>query len=132
MNAPAISVILPAYNCEKFIGKAIQSVLQQTFSDFELIIINDGSTDNTETRIEEFNDPRVVYHKNPGNKGLIFTLNKAIELSQGRYIARMDADDSCLPERLAKQKDFLDHHENIAVTATTIDFINEKEEKKGQ
>ena len=131
MNSPAISVILPAYNCEKFIGKAIQSVLQQTFIDFELIIINDGSTDKTEFAILEFADPRIVYQKNPENKGLIFSLNRGIELAQGKYIARMDADDICLPERFIKQKTFLDENQNITVVATTIDFINEQGEKKG-
>ena len=125
MNVPAVSVILPAYNCEKFIGKAIQSVLQQTFSDLELIIINDGSTDKTEFAILAFDDPRIIYIKNQMNKGLVFTLNRCIELAKGKYIARMDADDICLPERFAKQKTFLDQNENIAVVATTIEFINE-------
>jgi glycosyltransferase involved in cell wall biosynthesis len=131
MNAPAISVVLPAFNCEAYLGKAIRSVLEQTFTDFELIIINDGSTDNTEFVILSFPDPRIVYLKNPANRGLIYTLNRAIEVAQGNYIARMDADDICLPERLAKQKEFLDKHPEMAVVATTIDYINEKEEKTG-
>ena len=131
MNVPAVSVILPAYNCEKFIGKAIQSVLQQTFKDFELIIINDGSTDNTESIIHTFIDQRIVYLKNPENKGLIYSLNRAISLAQGKYISRMDADDICLPERLEKQKIFLDQNNDIAVVACTIDLINDKEEKTG-
>lgn len=131
MNVPAVSVILPAYNCEKFIGKAIQSVLQQTFTDFELIIINDGSTDNTGSVIQTFDDQRILYLKNPGNQGLISTLNKAITYVKGKYIARMDGDDICLAERLAKQKAFLDENENITVVASTIEFINEQEEKTG-
>ncbi len=132
MNAPAVSVILPAYNCEKFIGKAIQSMLQQTFPDFELIIVNDGSSDKTETVIYGFNDPRIIYHKNPENKGLIYSLNRAIELADGKYIARMDSDDISLPGRLEKQKAFLDKSPHISVAATTIDFINQNEEKIGQ
>jgi glycosyltransferase involved in cell wall biosynthesis len=131
MNVPAVSVILPAYNCEKFIGKAIQSVLQQTFTDFDLIIINDGSTDNTETIIHEFDDQRIIYLKNSNNQGLIYTLNKAITHANGKYIARMDADDICLRDRLAKQKAFLDQNEDITVIASTIEFINEQEEKTG-
>lgn len=131
MNVPSVSVILPAYNGEKFIGKAIQSVLQQTLSDFELIIINDGSTDHTESIIYEFKDPRIIYRQNPENKGLIYSLNSAISLAKGKYIARMDADDICLPERLATQKAFLEQHEDIAVVATTIDLVNEKDEKNG-
>ena len=78
MNVPAVSVVLPAYNCEKYIAKAIESVLHQTFTDFELIIINDGSSDETESIILSFIDPRIVYLKNENNSGLIFTLNKAV------------------------------------------------------
>lgn len=131
MNTPVISVILPAYNCEAFIHKAISSVLGQTYTDFELIIINDGSADKTESIIAFFTDTRIVYQKNPENKGLIYTLNRAIDLSRGRYIARMDADDICLPVRLEKQKNFLDQHEKIAAVASTVDFINELGEKTG-
>jgi glycosyltransferase involved in cell wall biosynthesis len=131
MSTPVISVILPAYNCEAFIHKAISSVLIQSFTDFELIIINDGSTDNSESIISSFTDPRIVYQKNDGNRGLIFTLNRAIDLARGKYIARMDADDICLPERLEKQKNYLDQHENITAVAATVDFINELGEKTG-
>ena len=91
MNVPAVSVILPAYNCEKFIGKAIQSVLQQTFTDFELIIINDGSTDNTESIIHTFTDQRIVYLKNPINKGCLYIKQRRLTHANGKYIARMDA-----------------------------------------
>lgn len=131
MNSPAVSVILPAYNCEKYIGKAIQSVLQQTFTDFELIVINDGSTDKTENRILQFADPRIVYLQNPGNSGLIHTLNRAIELAKGNYIARMDSDDICLPERLLKQKEYLDTHRETTMVASTINFIDANGNEKG-
>ena len=124
MNSRAVSVILPAYNCEKYIGKAIESVLQQTFTDFELIIINDGSTDKTEARIHQFADPRIIYLQNPENKGLIYTLNRAIEVAKGNYIARMDSDDICVQERLVKQKEYLDQHPETAMVATTINFID--------
>ena len=125
MNSPAVSVILPAFNCEKYIGKAIQSLLHQTFTDFEVIIVNDGSTDKTEANILQFDDPRIVYLKNPENKGLIYSLNRAIEQSRGKYIGRMDADDVSLPERLAMQKQYLDEHPQTAMVATTISFIDE-------
>ena len=131
MNVPSVSVILPVYNSEAFIEKAIQSVLGQSFFDFELIIINDGSTDQSEKIILSFTDARIVYLKNEKNFGLIYTLNKGIELAQGKYIARMDADDICLPDRLAKQTAFLDKNENVSAVATVIDFINEQDEKKG-
>lgn len=131
MNIPAVSVILPAYNCGKYIGRAIESVLRQSFSDFELVVVNDGSTDNTEQVIQSFSDERIIYVKNPRNEGLIHSLNRAIDLSRGKYIARMDGDDVCQPERLAKQKLFLDQNQGIAVVASTIEFINELEEKTG-
>jgi glycosyltransferase involved in cell wall biosynthesis len=131
MNSPAISVILPAYNCEKYIGKAIQSVLQQTFTDFELIIINDGSTDKTETSIRQFTDQRIIYLQNPGNKGLVYTLNRSIELAKGTYIARMDSDDISVLERLAKQKGYLDTHPETTMLATTINFIDANGNDKG-
>jgi len=130
MNIPAVSIILPAYNCEKYIAKAIESVLHQSFNDFELIIINDGSSDNTESIILSFSDLRIVYLKNESNSGLIFTLNKAIEIAGGKYIARMDADDICLPTRLEKQKKYLDEHLETTMVATTIGFIDKNENNK--
>ena len=126
MNVPAVSVILPAYNCEKFIGKAIQSVLQQTFTDFELIIINDGSTDRTEEIIKSFSDPRILYQVNNTNKGLVFTLNKGIDIANGRYIARMDGDDISLPERFKKQFDYLQLNKEVEILATVVTLIDEK------
>ena len=131
MNVPAVSVVLPAYNCEKYIAEAIESVLQQTFTDFEFIIINDGSSDETESIILSFIDPRIVYLKNESNSGLIFTLNKGVEIAGGSYIARMDADDICLLTRLEKQKKHLDEHLETSMEATTISFIDENENDKG-
>ena len=131
MNSVGVSVILPAYNCEKFIGQAIRSVLDQTFREFELIIVNDGSTDKTEFVILAFDDPRIVYIRNQQNQGLISSLNRAINIAQGKYIARMDADDICNPERLAKQKELLDKHEDITLVASTIDLIDENGENAG-
>ena len=125
MNVPAISVILPAYNCDKFIGRAIESVLQQTFRDFEFIIINDGSTDKTEFIILSFDDPRIVYQKNPSNKGLVYTLNKGVELANGRYIARMDGDDLAVPERFEKQLEYLKLNDNADLLATVVSLIDE-------
>jgi glycosyltransferase involved in cell wall biosynthesis len=127
MNVPAVSVVLPAYNCEKYIVKAIESVLHQTFTDFEFIIINDGSTDRTEEMIRSFSDPRISYHVNNINKGLVFTLNKGIDLANGRYIARMDGDDIALPERFKKQFDHLQLNKEIDILATVVTLIDENE-----
>ena len=94
-----ISVVLPAYNVQDTIGESIDSILSQTFTDFELIIINDGSQDNTEEVIHAYSDKRIRYYRNEKNEGLIYTLNRGLDLAQGKYIARMDADDVSLPTR---------------------------------
>src|SRR5688572_25455679 len=98
-----ISVILPVYNAEKYLRDAIQSILNQTFTDFELIIINDGSTDESERIINSFSDKRIRYIRNDKNLGLIETLNKAVHLAAGPYIARMDSDDISEMNRLEIQ-----------------------------
>lgn len=115
---PKISVILPCYNAESTISEAIQSILTQTFSDFELIVIDDGSRDHSANIVESFNDTRILFIKNEKNLGLIRTLNKGIDLASGEYIARMDADDIALPERFAKQVCFLDTHPEVALLGT--------------
>lgn len=129
---PEVSVILPAYNCGRFLKEAVESVLHQTFSNFELIILNDGSTDDTETIIHLIKDKRIVYVKNDENKGLVYTLNRGIDLARGGYIARMDGDDICLPERFENQKTYLDQNKNTAAVASTIVFINENGTKTGE
>jgi glycosyltransferase involved in cell wall biosynthesis len=131
MSTPAISIILPVYNAAAYIEKTITSLLNQTFTDFELLIIDDGSTDNTIAVIKKFTDDRIKLIVNDKNLGLIKTLNKATALSKGRYIARMDADDIALPERLLLQKEFLDTHPDVSVVAGWINFIDEAGNETG-
>src|SRR3989338_7703392 len=100
---PAISVIMPVYNGEKYLREAIESILNQSFSDFELFIINDGSTDGTAGIIASFHDPRIVYLKNESNLGLSRSYNRGIDAARGKYIARMDADDMSIPKRFERQ-----------------------------
>lgn len=100
---PEISVILPVYNASAYVEEAVQSILDQTFGNFELLLINDGSTDDSEQKCLRFNDARVVYIRNETNIGLIATLNKGLAMAKGQYIARMDADDVSLPQRFEKQ-----------------------------
>lgn len=117
---PQISVILPAYNAEKYLHEAIDSILNQTYTNFELIILNDGSTDKTEEIILSYSDPRIRYIKNEQNIRLIRTLNKGIELARGKYIARMDADDISLPNRFQVEYDFMERNPDISVCSSKI------------
>ena len=117
---PKISVVMPVYNGEKYLKEAIDSILNQTFSDFELIIINDCSTDGTESIIMSYKDNRIVYIKNEKNLGVAESLNKGLDIAKGEYIARMDADDISLPKRFERQVKFMDRHNDIALCGSTV------------
>ncbi len=128
---PLVTVLLPVHNAAAFLADAINSILSQTFSDFELLIINDGSTDESKKIIESFNDKRIRFVENETNFGLIATLNRGIKMAKGKFIARMDADDISLPMRLEKQFEKLNADSSIAVLASFVDFINEDGEVTG-
>ena len=115
---PKVSVILPIYNSEKYLKKSIQSILDQSFSDFEIIAINDGSTDNSLSILESFHDQRIKIFHNIKNIGISASLNFGIQNSSGEYIARMDADDICLSNRLKNQTYFLDQNLNVDVVGS--------------
>ncbi len=125
-RAPRISVVLPAYNAEAYLREAVQSVLDQSYSDFELIVLNDGSTDGTAEILESFNDPRLhVVHQE--NLGLALTLNKGIALARGEFIARQDADDVALPERFERQVEYLDLHPSCALLGTGSMILEDRQ-----
>jgi len=115
---PRVTVIMPVYNAERYVSEAIDSILTQTFTDFEFIIIDDGSTDGSPDIIGQYEDKRIRFIRKPRNEGLVSALNLGIELALGEYIARMDADDIALPERLEKQVAFLDSHPDVVVVGT--------------
>jgi len=123
-----ISVVMPAYNAGKYIREAVNSVLNQTFSGFELIIINDGSTDNTQEVISSFTDPRIILINHEVNKGIASALNTGLLHAKSEYIARFDADDLCFPERLAIQFDFLQTHPDYILTGGDAEYISENGE----
>lgn len=123
---PRISVIMPAYNAEKYIAEAIDSILGQTYSDFEFIIINDCSRDRTEEIILSYDDPRIVYIMNEENLGVAATLNKGLAIAKGEYIARMDADDISMPERFKKQMAYLNKHQNYGVCGSNTILFGEE------
>lgn len=127
---PKISVIMPVYNGEKYLREAIDSILNQTFTDFEFVIINDASKDTTEEIIKSYNDDRIVYLKNEQNLGVAGTLNKGLDIAKGEYIARIDADDIALPERFKKQVEHMDKHDNIGVLGSDIIIFGEGLEDK--
>lgn len=116
---------MPAFNDGRFIREAIDSILAQTFGDFELLIIDDGSTDDTPAILAAISDPRLRVVRNDENRGLVFTLNLGIEQSRGRYIARMDADDIAEPHRLAAQYAFLEEHAEISIAGSSRTLIDE-------
>ncbi|MDR1764349.1 MAG: glycosyltransferase [Dysgonamonadaceae bacterium] len=118
-----ISVLLPAYNAEKYLREAVDSILNQTFTDFELLIVNDGSTDSTEEIILSYSDSRIRYEKNDGNHGLIYTLNRGLTLCKGKYIARMDSDDIALPDRFQAQFDYMEQNPETGVCGTNIEVF---------
>ncbi len=123
---PKISVIMPAYNAEKYIAEAIDSILGQTFGDFEFIILNDCSKDRTEEIILSYDDPRIVYVKNEENMGVARTLNRGLDLAKGEFIARMDADDISLPERFAKQVAYMNRHKNCGICGSNTILFGER------
>lgn len=122
MSNPDISVILPVFNEEKYINEAIESILNQSHKNFEFIIINDGSTDRTKEIIEKYClvDSRIVL-VNQSNKGLVASLNRALSLSKGTYIARMDHDDISMPARLKLQFQYMETHPEIGICGTWIE-----------
>lgn len=123
MVQPAISVLMPAFNAEKYIGAAIESVLTQSFTNFELVIVDDGSTDGTARIIAGFADQR-IRAVSQSNQGIAAALNKGLALSRAPLVARFDADDICLPHRLQVQYDFMTSHPDYILIGSDADFID--------
>lgn len=115
---PIVTVLLPVYNGELYLKEAIDSILSQSYSNFIFLIINDGSSDRSEEIILSYTDSRIQYISNEQNLGLISTLNKGLQLINTKYVARMDADDISLPQRLEKQVAFLESHPEVGILGT--------------
>lgn len=126
-DRPRVSVIIPAYNHEKFVAKAIESVLQQTFQDFEIIITDDGSSDSTVRVIEEFTDPRIRFFPFENNRGACVAANFALEQVQGEYVAILSSDDLFLPQKLDTQVRFLDQHPEYGAVFSDAHLIDEND-----
>jgi glycosyltransferase involved in cell wall biosynthesis len=125
MGKPKISVIMPVYNAQLFLAEAIDSILQQSLTDFEFIIIDDCSSDCSPSIVQSYNDPRIRFYRNDQNHGISYTLNRAILLSSSDLIARMDADDRSYPDRLQTQYDYLQAHLNCAMVSCAVKVVAE-------
>jgi glycosyltransferase involved in cell wall biosynthesis len=131
MSNPEVTILLPVYNGEKYLKEAIDSILAQTFTNFEVIIIDDNSNDRSRAITASCQDPRLRTINNEQRAGLTQSLNQGLRMARGRYIARMDADDIAAPERLEKEVRFLDDHPDIAVVGSAISLINDTGEEIG-
>jgi glycosyltransferase involved in cell wall biosynthesis len=127
---PLVSVIIPAYNAMKYLPKALGTVLNQTFTDFEVLIINDGSSDNIITWISSITDPRVRLINQP-NKGVSEARNTGIVQAQGEYLAFLDADDMWRPTKLEKQVEYLNNYPSVGLVYNWTEFTDEKGEATG-
>lgn len=123
MSAPLVSVIMPLYNAEPYVGEAVRSVLGQTLTDLELIVVNDGSTDRSGAVVKAFNDPRIRYCEQR-NQGVSAALNRALSMATGTFVARHDADDVSLPQRLERQAAFLQAHPAVVIAGSRASLIN--------
>ena len=125
---PKVTVLMPVYNAAEYIKEAINSILNQTFDDFEFLIFNDGSTDNSADIVKSYNDERIKFYDYDQNQGHVYHLNHGIEIARGEYIARMDADDISLPRRFEKQVEFMDTNPNVGVCGTWFKIMDSQNE----
>ena len=127
---PKVTVLMPVYNAAAYIKEAIDSILNQTFDDFEFLIFNDGSTDSSADIVQSYNDERIKFYDYHQNQGYVRHLNHGIDIAKGEYIARMDADDISLPRRLEKQVSFMDTNPKVGVCGTWYKTIGSSNEIK--
>lgn len=119
-----VSVLMPVYNGEQFIASAIESILQQTYTNWELIIVNDGSTDQSEAIIRSFQDERIILHNNDQNRGIVFSRNVGLKHAKGTYLAFLDSDDIAIPNRLSEQVNYLNEHPKIGLLGSAVQLID--------
>lgn len=124
---PLVTVLMPVHNGGTFLRDAIESMLRQSYTNFELLIIDDASTDGSDSVIRSFEDRRIRVVSNETNLRLIATLNKGLSLAKGKYVARMDADDISLPERIEKQVAFMEANPDIGICGSSVEFIGQEQ-----
>lgn len=125
---PLVSILMPVYKTAPYLREAMDSMLSQTFTDFELIVLDDCSPDNAGEILDSYTDPRIVRYKGEKNAGLSNVLNVGIGMARGKYIARMDSDDLSMPERLQIQVDYLEAHPDIDLVSVGMQLFGAKDE----
>jgi len=118
-SQPLVSVGMPLYNGEKYLKEAIDSILNQTYSNIDLVVVNDGSADNSVALVEAYDDPRIRLFHNDQNRGVSYTRNRIIEFAKGDYLAWMDCDDISLPQKIERQVELMESNKNIGVCGTS-------------
>ena len=125
-SAPLVSIIMPVYNRASFLEVAIKSIINQSYQNWELIIIDDASTDSSQNIIKNFirQEPRIKLLKNSTNQHIVYSRNKGLKKAQGKYIAFLDSDDRALPERLERQVNFMENNPKVGVCGSAVELIN--------
>lgn len=124
MTKPTVSIAMPVYNAEAYLKYSIESILNQTYQDIEFLIVNDGSIDNSLSLIKSYNDSRIKLLSHSVNKGLSYSLNEAVRLASGKYIARMDADDISVANRIFLQVEYMEKNQDVGICATNVKSID--------
>lgn len=130
-GGPLVSVLMPVYNGERYLKEAIDSILNQTYSNFELIICNDCSTDNTQSIIKQYTDHRILYFENSKNRGIVYTRNKLFSLAKGIYLSIMDCDDIAQKTKFEKQIEFLEKNTSYGICGTWAKMIDSQKSTIG-
>lgn len=127
MPFPRVSVLMTVYNSEAYLAEAIESILNQSFTDFKFLIVDDASTDRSKEIIKSYDDPRIILVENTFNLGVPGSSNRGLSVAEGEYIVRMDADDICHPERLKVQVDYMDKHTEIGLCGSFYETFGSRE-----
>lgn len=132
MQVPELSIVMPVYNSEQFIKQAVESLLSQSFDDFELIIVDDGSTDGSAEMISGFRDERIRLLENEAKRGIVFSRNRGLAEAKGKFIAPFDSDDVAMPEKFVKQIDYLKKHSEIGMIGSWAVIIDQTGQPTGK
>jgi glycosyltransferase involved in cell wall biosynthesis len=126
ITEPLISVIIPIYNSESYVGEALESIINQAYKNLEIILVDDGSTDKSLVIVEKYaeSDKRIVILRNGNNSGIVVSLNKGISYCHGKYVARMDSDDWSFPYRISKQVEFLEKNPDVVICGGSIEIVD--------